>query len=54
MQHPNSLINPNTVAHVLEEDHAASMAGVASYTLYLLNPKPPKEGSTYSYAYDSG
>jgi len=38
------------VAGVLQEDWQNTMAGVASFTLYLINPTV---ASPYAYAYDN-
>jgi hypothetical protein len=43
-------VPPSVVSSILADDHAASMAGIASYTLYLLNPKADRP---YAYAYDN-
>lgn len=48
--YPLVLINPSVVSNILEEDYVSTMAGVASYTIYLLNPKL---SFTYAYAYDN-
>lgn len=45
-----SLLNPTIVSSVLEDDFVTTMAGVASYTIYLVNPKV---ASPYAYAYDN-
>ncbi|GBF97962.1 hypothetical protein Rsub_10635 [Raphidocelis subcapitata] len=50
-ERPLRLVSPSSVAAILAEDWANTMAGVGSATLYLLNPKV--EGGAYAYAYDT-
>ena len=45
-----ALVRPEAIVPILAEDYASTMSGVASYTIYLLNPKIQ---GAYAYAYDS-